>query len=344
MNPMLRAATLRFQRELLQRLLRLPRPLLVRMAGGRRIVRDAAPLDEQAQLLLKMAERLDSKPTWRLDVAEARAEIKRGAYVVAPEKREMASVSSHECEGPNGPVPLRVYRPRALADDRRAPALVWVHGGGFVTGDLDDYDGLCRQLADAIPAVIVSVDYRLAPEHKYPAAVLDARAERWGIDAGRIALGGDSAGGNLSAVVARRLRGVAAAPKFQLLVYPATDMTCSMPSHRLFAEGFFLESKSIEWFRDRYLQTVAQRTEPDASPLFADDLAGLAPAMVLVAGFDPLRDEGLAYAEKLRAAGVPVVVRNDAGMFHGYFSSSGAIARSIDAVEAAAAEVRRGLR
>ena len=208
---------------------------------------------------------------------------------------------------------MRLFEPRSARAPR--PVLVYFHGGGFVVGSLASYDGVCRKLARDADAIVVSVDYRLAPEHKFPAGIEDGvAAARWvlahaaslGGNPRAVALGGDSAGGNLTAVVAQALRKDAARPVFQLLVYPAVDLTCSMPSHRLFREGYLLTEKSIAWYLDNYLNDAREKKDPCASPLFATDLSGLPPALVLTAGFDPLRDEGKAYAEKMQAAGVEV--------------------------------------
>lgn len=230
-----------------------------------------------------------------------------------------------------------------------APALVFYHGGGFVLGSLESHDAPCRVLADDARCIVVAVDYRLAPEHPFPAAVEDALAAfRWvaeqharlGIDPRCIAVGGDSAGGNLAAVVAQLTRGDATRPCFQLLVYPAIDMTMSMPSHRQMGCGFLLEGETVRWFRAHYAPDERVWRDPRASPLFAEDLSGLPPALVQTAGFDPLRDEGKAYADRMREAGVPVVHHCYASLFHGFFSAS----HGIEAARFALAEATEALR
>ena len=327
------------ERALAKAMLKLPRAAMVRLTGGKRIRIDDAPLDEQVQLVLALAKVLGKKGPEHVGVARARADMDQSAKILDVDPREMARIDDHDA----GNFRVRVYRPRSLADDAHAPALLYMHGGGFVCGSLDSHDGVCRYFADEVPCVVAALDYRLAPEHPFPAAVEDAIAAlAWlrkldGIDPDRIAIGGDSAGGNLSAVVCQQ---VDAKPRFQLLIYPATDMTRSMKSHELFAQGFYLEKGSIDFYLGHYLGTNDPR-DPRASPWFGD-VSGVPPALVITAGFDPLRDEGKAYADKLRAAGVPVEYRNDAGMFHGYFAC-GRLAVAADALAHAARAVRKGL-
>ena len=232
------------------------------------------------------------------------------------------------------------------------PGLVFFHGGGFVIGDLDTHDDLCRCLANGSGCRVVAVDYRLAPEHPFPAAVEDCwAAMKWiaehasdfGI-AGPIAVGGDSAGGNLAAVVAQLAKSEGPRIAFQLLIYPVTQLGGpEMPSMQENAKGYFLERESMQWFTRMYCPDAAQRSDPRLSPLIAKDLSGLPPAYVATAGFDPLRDEGKAYADKLDAAGVPVTHVNYPGMIHGFFSLRGLIPKAREAVAASAAAVRAAL-
>jgi acetyl esterase len=248
---------------------------------------------------------------------------------------------------------LRIYTPLD-ANAEVLPGLVFFHGGGFVLGDLDTHDGLCRALANESGCRVVSVDYRLAPEHPFPAAVEDSiaavdwiatNASALGIDASRLAVGGDSAGGNLAAVAAMlaKQRG---APKlgFQLLIYPVAQLggaeTASMREN---GKGYFLEKASMEWFTRLYCPDATRRTDPRLSPLLARDLSGLPPAYVVTAGFDPLRDEGKAYADKLDAAGVPVTYVNYPGMVHGFFSFRGLVPKAREAVAAAGGALRAAL-
>jgi acetyl esterase len=339
------------ERALAGGLLSLPRPALRALSGGNRTVVDGQTLDEQVEVLVRLAARMGRMGPEAMGITAARREIDQNAQVLAPRLRRMARIRDYPV-GDSG-CRVRLYVPMALADQRRAPALVFIHGGGWCVGSVAAYERVCRHLAAEVPCAVVSVDYRLAPEHKFPSAVEDAVASfRWvraeasalGIDPERIAIGGDSAGGNLAAVVCQEQAAAGLAqPKFQLLVYPSTDMACSTRSHHLFAKGFLLDRTTIDWFIGQYTRTAADRDDPRASPLRATSLAGQPPALILVAGFDPLRDEGCAYAEKLTAAGVRARVRNDTGMFHGYFATSGTIAVAkhamADVVRTLAAEL-----
>jgi acetyl esterase len=270
----------------------------------------------------------------------------------APET--VASVEHASAEGPSGAIPLRVYRPAdGAARPSGFPILVWYHGGGWVIGDLDTADATCRKLANRAGAIVVSVDYRLAPEHQAPAPFDDCwAAVRWvaemgrnlGGDPNRLAVGGDSAGGNLSALVAVRARDNSGPPiRHQLLVYPATDLTMSHPSQVENGEGYFLTRESMDWFRDHYLDVHVDPKDPSVSPLFVDDLSGLAGAHVITAEFDPLRDEGEAYAARLRESGVAVDLRRYDGMIHGFFQMTGVTPVAESAVSEAASKLRAAL-
>ena len=303
-------------------------------------------LDEQVQLAIAMHKRLGKKHTHELDIAEARRELDASAAVFAPRSRRMARVEDRRIDG----IPVRIYVP--LHHREPAPALVYFHGGGFALGGLDSHDAPCRVLAEDGHCIVISVDYRRSPEHKFPAAVDDAitafrfvasNASKLGVDPARIAVGGDSAGGNLAAVVALQTRNDAQRPAFQLLIYPTTDMTMSMPSIRQMGRGFFLEHDTMVYFRDHYLPRESDRRDPRASPLFADDHSGLPPAFVLTAGFDPLRDEGSAYADKLRDAGVLVRYKCYPSLFHGFFSASGGIESARAPLVESAAALREAL-
>ncbi|MFN0147571.1 MAG: alpha/beta hydrolase [Dehalococcoidia bacterium] len=247
-----------------------------------------------------------------------------------PEGEEVGSVQDRTVAGPGGAIPIRIYTPAAGAGPR--PALVWYHGGGWVIGNLDGADYGCRMFANAADAVVVSVDYRLAPEAKFPAAADDCyAATKWvadnaaslGVDARKIAVGGDSAGGNLAAVVAQMAK-AAGGPGigFQLLVYPVTNHDYGTVSYRDNADGYLLTKESMVWFWDHYLRTPADGKDPKASPLQAKDLSGLPPALVYTAEFDPLRDEGEAYAEAMRKAGVRVEQQRYAGQIHGFYANA----------------------
>jgi acetyl esterase len=262
---------------------------------------------------------------------EARAYYLAARVVTNPEPPELAEVSDLSIPAPHGAIPARLYRPHGLRlRDGLAPALVFFHGGGWVIGDLDSHDLVCRTLADAGELIVISVDYRLAPEHKFPAAVEDAvTATQWvadnaaslGIDAARLCVGGDSAGGNLAAVVAIAARdGNGPAIAGQVLIYPATDFAMAHPSHSEPETSVLLTHSVIRWFRDHYLTGAADIHDWRASPAKAETLIGLPPAYVLTAGADPLRDEGNEYAQRLQDAGVPVTQRHFPGQFHGFFT------------------------
>jgi acetyl esterase len=261
---------------------------------------------------------------------------------------EVARLEERRIAGPAGEIGMRLYAPDAPGP---LPALVFFHGGGFVIGSLDSHDGVCRELANAARCAVVSVDYRLAPEHKFPAAPEDCfAATRWvaanaralGLDPARLAVGGDSAGGCLAAVAAQlcRERG-GPALRFQLLVYPVTDCRFDTPSYRENAEGYLLTRSLMQWFWNHYLQDPAEGESPLASPLRAEKLDGLPPALVLTAEYDPLRDEGEAYARRLERAGVPTTLTRYDGMFHGFFGMGAAIDRSRDAIAEAARHLRK---
>lgn len=312
---------------LVRRLLALPDPVIGRLAGGPPIVRDGRVLDRRVQLILHVGERLGlTNDGAEEDVEVGRERLSRSAALAMP-KRTGIHVVDRLIPGPAGQIPIRVYRRFGLAEG--SPAIVYLHGGGWTSGDLDTHDGTCRLLADESDCVVVAVDYRLAPEHPFPAAVDDAvAAYRWvhehaielSIEPGRVGVMGDSAGGNLAAVIAQVTRDTDVPPPVaQCLVYPVTDARMREPSIRTFESGFFLTRARIEWFRAAYLPDPADWESPLASPIDQQDLSGLAPALVITAGFDPLRDEGRRYAERLAEAGVPTRYRCYDDMVHGFF-------------------------
>jgi len=253
--------------------------------------------------------------------------------------------------GPDGPIPLRAFRPQGTKADEVLPALVYFHGGGWVIGDLDTHDVVCRQLANGAHCAVFSVDYRLAPEYVFPAAVDDcvaatqwiaAQARTLAIDAARIAVGGDSAGGNLAAVVALAAR-EAGSPAlcYQLLIYPATDQRLGFPSIEKNGEGYLLTKKAMEYFRGHYLPSESDWRDWRASPFLAKSLAGLPAAAVLTAGFDPLLDEGRAYAERLAKEGVATQYKEYPDMVHGFLLCGGALDTANAAVEACCAALKK---
>jgi acetyl esterase len=265
-----------------------------------------------------------------LTADEARAFYLQGRVVTNPEPPELKSVAPLAIPAPHGSIPARVYTPVKLRNTGGlAPCLVFFHGGGWVIGDLDSHDVVCRKLAHEAELIVISVDYRLAPEHRFPAAVDDAvaatrwiaaNAEQLGVDATRLMVGGDSAGGNLAAVVSLAARD-GNGPKIvaQVLIYPATDFSMKHPSHAEPETSILLTHSVIRWFSNHYLNG-ADITDWRASPARAATLAGLPPAYVLTAGADPLRDEGDEYAERLKQAGVAVTYRHFPGQFHGFFT------------------------
>jgi len=264
----------------------------------------------------------------QLSPKDARQLFRETRPASTPTPPQIGMVRDLTADGPLGPIPLRVYRPAGVPASTPLAVLVFFHGGGWVIGDLETHDVLCRQLTAGSGVSVVSVDYRLAPEHKFPAAVDDAwAATRWvvahagelAVDASRLAVGGDSAGGNLAAVVALLARDKGApAIAVQVLIYPVTDLVGETRSYRDFAEGYLLTREGMRWFIAHYLTAEAEAADWRASPLRAQSLAGLPPALIVTAGFDPLRDEGEAYAERLRDAGVRVDSVCYGGMIHGF--------------------------
>ncbi|NVN86082.1 MAG: alpha/beta hydrolase [Rhodopseudomonas sp.] len=290
-----------------------------------------AILDPDAAAVYKAFQEAGRPAYEDLTAQEARDYYLAARVVSNPEPPELASVQSTSIPGPAGEIPARVYTPKTLRQiGGLAPALVFFHGGGWVIGDLDTHDVVCRALADDGQLIVISVDYRLAPEHKFPAAIDDAlaatawiadHAAQLGIDAARISVGGDSAGGNLAAVVAIAARDKGS-PKLagQVLIYPATDFAMTHPSHSEPETSVLLTHSVIRWFRDHYLNGAAEIHDWRASPARVKDLSGLPPAIVITAGADPLRDEGDDYAKRLADAGVAVQHRNFPGQFHGFFT------------------------
>jgi acetyl esterase len=308
------------------------------------------PVEPQTQAILDQLTAMGGPPLHTLPVPEAR-KLMDNLRALAGTGPEVAAVDDRRIPGPAGEIPVRVYTP---AGSGPFAALVWFHGGGWVLGDIPGADVTCRELANAAGCVVVSVDYRLAPESEFPAAADDCyAATRWvadhatslGIDPKRLAIGGDSAGGNLAAVTALRARDQGGpALAFQLLVYPATDAACDTPSYHDNADGYLLTKDSMAWFWDHYLRNDADRANPHASPLRAESLEGLPPALVITAEFDPLRDEGEAYGKRVRQAGVPVAISRYDGTIHGFFTMTGFLDLARNAVAEAAAALRQSLR
>jgi acetyl esterase len=323
-------------------------PRVTRALAGKPIVVDGLTLDPQIQLLLKALEASGPGSWSTLGAADARAEVKRVARVNASPLPAVGRIADVSIPGPAGPIPARRYDAPGATGVQ--PALVFFHGGGFVFGDLDTHDELCRTLCVHADVTVIAIDYRLAPEAPFPAAVDDCLAAfRWihghaatlGLDPARLAVGGDSAGGNLSAVVAQQcVAEGTGAPAFQLLIYPATDRELPTRSGELFSKGFFLVEEDMLWFTESYAPVPG---DVRAAPLRASDVRDLPPAYITTAGFDPLRDEGEAYAAKLADAGVPVALRRHDGLVHGFASMTAVSRTSRDAVLEMAGALQMGL-
>jgi acetyl esterase len=292
-------------------------------------------LDPDAAAVYQAFQDAGRPPYETLTPAEARAYYLAARPVTNPEPPELARIEPLTIPAPHGAIGARIYTPKTLrGTNGRSACLVFFHGGGWVIGDLDSHDVVCRKLAHEGELIVISVDYRLAPEHKFPSAVDDAiaattwiagNADKLGIDAARLSVGGDSAGGNLAAVVALAARdgdglakGLAIAA--QVLIYPATDFAMTHASHREKETSILLTHTVVKWFRDHYLNGAADAHDWRASPARAGTLVGLPPTYILTAGADPLRDEGCEYAARLKEAGVAVTYRHFPGQFHGFFT------------------------
>lgn len=310
-------------------------------------------LNPQTRALLDFIEQHGGPPLHTLSPVAARVVASQRRKPLQPPAPEVASVIALQVPRSPDPIPLRLYRPLGSHDSEVLPVLLYYHGGGFVLGDLDSHDVVCRQLANLAGCAVVAVDYRLAPEHPFPAAVIDAAAALgWlrenaadlHVDGTRIALGGDSAGGTLAAVTAIAARQTDMPPiAFQLLIYPATDSHCSSKSHQENGQGYFLTREMIAYFSKHYLADQTRYDDWRASPLLHPDLSKLPPALVLTAGFDPLRDEGAAYAQRLSAAGNLASHVCFEGQIHGFLPMGGAIHEANTAVAMCAGELRRAL-
>ena len=310
-------------------------------------------LHPQARALLDLMEARGVPPTHTLPVDEARRFYRERRAITQPAPSEVGEVRELEAAGPQGAIALRLYRPLG-AGAAPLPALVYFHGGGWVIGDLETHDTLCRELANGSGCVVVAVDYRMGPEHRFPAAVDDciaatrwvhANAARLRIDAQRLAVGGDSAGGNLAAVVALAARDAGDLPlRFQLLIYPATDQRRGAPSHTRNGDGYLLTRETMNYFHDHYIDDAAHDLDWRASPLLHTDLSRLPPSLVVTAGFDPLRDEGIAYAHALTQAGNRAALVSFERQIHGFITMGRVIDEANVAVELCAAQLGRELR
>jgi acetyl esterase len=306
-------------------------------------------LDAEARLLLDLMEQAvkDGRPRLHtLPHAKGRAAVDKMSEDSEAPPPEVAATLDGAIDAPGGQVRFRRYRPIGV-EGASLPTLIYYHGGGWVIGNIETHDSTCRRLANKSRCQVVSVDYRLAPEHPFPTPTDDAllafrhirdNAALFDADAARIAVGGDSAGGNIAAVLCQACKQAGEPmPAFQMLIYPATDARRQTESHRLFSDGYFLTLELIEWFWKAYAPAGADLTDLRLSPLLAADVSGLPPACVLTAGFDPLRDEGRAYANRLIDAGVKTTYVNYPGTIHGFFSLTRFLKQGLRANDEAAA-------
>ena len=306
-------------------------------------------LDPQIEIILGLAKKANLPEIWQLTPDQGREQ-----YLTRVNKLKFSEPIFHtedrRITGPGSDIAMRIYKPREVRISEKLPILMWFHGGGFVIGSLDTHDSVCRMLANQADCIVVAVDYRLAPESRFPAAVEDCQAAlKWvalhavefGGDPACISVGGDIAGANLATVIAILARD-AAHPKlvFQLLIYPCTAPEPETPSHHKFKEGYILSRNSITWFYRQYLRSGKDVNDFRFAPLIHDDLSGLPPSLIVVAGYDPLRDEGIEYARKLIEAGNRVRLSNYEGMVHGFYLMGGA----VDAAKRAVTESAEAMR
>jgi acetyl esterase len=337
----------RFEFRAARMLFSLPAAVQVRLSRRPPVVVDGCTLHPQMQLLLALRDLWRGTAIAELTPEIARANFRNDTATIAGKPVAVGAISDITIAADHGPLAARHYAP---AGSGARPLLVYYHGGGFVLGDLDGHDGVCRRICRDADVHVLSVDYRLAPEHPYPAALDDAlaafrfacaHAEAFGAQPDKVAVGGDSAGGNLAAVVAQKMKSAGGpAPCAQLLLYPALDRTIERPSLELFRDGFIIGRNDIAWYHLHYTGSAEVQADPALHPLLTKDLAGLAPALIVTAGFDPLRDEGEAYAEALAQAGVPVEFRRFEGLLHGFAN----MATISPACDAALAEIIAALR
>ena len=323
----------------------------VNILAGPPVTVDGRTLDGRAQWFLKLLAMSGQPPTYLMSLADARANVDTYLPLLSGRVAPVGEIVDRTIGGPAGRLRVRLYRP-AGSVARLLPAILYFHGGGWVTGSLEAYDRVFRQICARTGCALVAVDYRLAPEHKFPAAIDDAVAAfRWlatdavnlGIDPARIVVAGDSAGATIATVLARLVRGDARPPCLQWLFYPITDLGLDSPSYRSCGEGFMLTRAGVEWARGHYLNSLDEVADPRASPLRADDLAGIAPALVYTAGFDPLRDEGKAYADKLARAGVKTIHREFDSLIHGFVGMRGVLQAGARAMDEMVAGLRHEL-
>ena len=323
----------------------------VNILAGPPVTVDGRTLDTRTQWFLQLLARSGQKPLRELGVAEARREFDIFQSLLGGGPAPVGEIVDRTISGPAGRMRVRIYRPAGTVA-RLLPTILYFHGGGWVIGSLEGYDLPCRFFCARTGCAVVAVDYRLAPEHRFPAAIDDAVASfRWlaesgdeiGIDPARIVVAGDSAGGALAAVVSQLVRGEAHTPCLQWLIYPATDMSAETGSHSSCGQGFLLTQDDMRWFGDQYLNDLGEVADPRVSPLKAPDLNGLPPALVFTAGFDPLRDDGQAYADRLAASGVKTIHREFDSLIHGFVGMRGALQAAARAMDDMVAGLRHEL-
>ncbi len=323
----------------------------VNILAGAPVTVDGRTLDGRTQWFLKLLARSGQLPVHRQSVVDARADIDAYLPLLSGRPAPVGEIVDRTIEGPGGRLRVRLYRPGGTVA-RLLPAILYFHGGGWVMGSLEAYDLVCRYICARAGCAVVAVDYRLAPEHKFPAAIDDGVAAfRWlstgavglGIDPARIVVAGDSAGGTIATVLARLVRDDAHPPCLQWLFYPVTDLGLDSASYKSCGEGFMLGRADVEWARGHYLGSLDEVADPRVSPLRATDLAGVAPALIYTAGFDPLRDEGRASADKLTASGVKTIYREFDSLIHGFVGMRGALQAGARAMDEMVAGLRHEL-
>ena len=323
----------------------------VNILAGPPVIVDGRTLDGRSQWLLQLLARSGQPPIEKSTAAEARTNYDAFMLQMGGSAAPIGEMIDRTIEGPAGRMRIRIYRPAGTVV-RLLPAILYFHGGGWVMGSLEGYDLVYRYFCAQSECALIAIDYRLAPEHKFPAGIDDAvGAFRWlsanavglGIDPARIVVAGDSAGGNIAAVAAQLLRREPRPPCLQWLMFPATDFGFESPSYASCGEGFFVTRAAMEWFRGHYLNDLAEIEDPRASPLRAADLSGVAPALVFTNGIDPLRDEGHAYADRLAAAGVKTVHREFESLIHGFIGMRGALQAAARAMDDMVAGLRHEL-
>ena len=311
---------------LIKLLFKLPPSILIRWSGKKQIEKGYRKLDPGFQYLMKIMENIGAKLDTSKPAAELRKEFEERRGLLLLSLPSGVRITDHVVKSNGAEIKVREYSPESIGSIY--PAVVYFHGGGWVFGSIETHEAFTGFLAKELKAKVFSVDYRLAPEHPYPIPLADCEAAfNWvkenssdlGINPNRVSIGGDSAGGNLAAsLCVKRKQEELSMPKAQLLIYPVTDLTLKHPSIDEMAEGFFLTKDSMEYFRDNYLENRELIKDPLVSPLFAEDLSGHPPAVVVTAGFDPLRDEGDQYAQALRQANVEIYHRTHDSYIHGF--------------------------